>query len=77
MKRHYNPGKKWHCITGHHLQKQEGYVEIRVNGNRNIEQSLKKLRKKLERENLFQELRDRMFFVPKSARKKKAKKSSK
>ena len=50
------------------------YVEVR---NGNVEQALRKLKKKITNSNMITELRERQAFIPKSTRKKKAKASAK
>ena len=56
-------------------QRRDGtYVEVK---HGNVEQALRKLKKKVTNSNMITELRERQAFIPKSTRRKKAKAAAK
>ena len=52
-------------------------TEVKLKKNMAVEQAFRKLRKVLDREGLFEELRERKYFQPPSEKRRKAKKAAK
>tara|TARA_R100000808_G_scaffold25062_1_gene61118 strand:+ start:5069 stop:5272 length:204 start_codon:yes stop_codon:yes gene_type:complete len=51
--------------------------EVRLGKGMSVDQALKKLKKKLDREGTLQQVRDRRYYVPPSEKKKKQKSAAK
>jgi len=52
-------------------------TEVKLKRNMTVEQALRKLRKILDREGVFEELRERRYYQPPSVKRRKAQKIAK